>query len=128
MRDAFLINIQFQIMKIRNIQIVLTIISITIIGFACSKSSDNTNTVPTTCNPNTSFSQTVLPILNTNCNLSGCHDPNNAAELNNFTVVHDNAAQIKASVVAGRMPKGRSFNATDKAALICWIDNGAKNN
>jgi hypothetical protein len=116
-------------MKIKNIQIVLTIISITIIGFACSKGSDTANAVATTCNPNTSFSQTVLPILNTNCNLSGCHDPNNAAELNNFTVVHDNAAQIKASVVSGRMPKGKFFfNATDKAALICWIDNGAKNN
>lgn len=84
-------------MKIKNIQIVLIIITITIIGFACSKSSDTTNTVAT------------------NCNLTGCHDPNNAA-------------QIKASVVCGRMPKGRSFNATDKAALICWINNGAKNN
>ena len=115
-------------MKIKNIQLILTILAITIIGFACSKTADSSTAVSTTCNPNTSFSQTVLPILNTNCNLSGCHDPNNAAELNNFTVVHDNAAQIKASVVSGRMPKGRSFNATDKAALICWIDNGAKNN
>lgn len=115
-------------MKIKYTQIIFCIVTITLIGIACSKSSDTTTAVAATCNPNTSFSQTVLPILNTNCNLSGCHDPNNAAELNNFTVVHDNAAQIKASVVSGRMPKGRSFNATDKAALICWIDNGAKNN
>ena len=107
-------------MKIKYIQISLTIIAITIIAFACSKSADTTTAVASTCNPNTSFSQTVLPILNTNCNLSGCHDPNNAAELNNFQVVHDNAAQIKASVVSGRMPKGRSFNTTDKNALI-WI-------
>lgn len=115
-------------MKIKHIQLVLSLAAFTIIGFACSKGSDTTTALATTCNPNTSFSQTVLPILNSTCNLSGCHDPNNAAELNNFQVVHDNAAQIKASVVSGRMPKGKSFNATDKAALLCWIDNGAKNN
>ena len=115
-------------MKIKYLPSVLSLLTIIFIMNACSKSSESTSAVATTCNPNTSFSQTVLPILNSTCNLSGCHDPNNAAELNNFQVVHDNAAQIKASIVSGRMPKGRSFNATDKAALICWIDNGAKNN
>jgi hypothetical protein len=115
-------------MKFKFVQIFLITISLSIIVFACSKSSDNTMAVAATCNPNTSFSKTVLPILNSTCNFSGCHDPNNAAELNNFQVVHDNAAQIKASVVSGRMPKGKAFNATDKNALICWIDNGAKNN
>jgi hypothetical protein len=115
-------------MKLKYVQFFLITSSLSIIIFACSKSADTTTAVATTCNPNTSFSQTVLPILNSTCNLSGCHDPNNAAELNNFQVVHDNAAQIKASVVSGRMPKGKAFNTADKNALICWIDNGAKNN
>jgi hypothetical protein len=103
-------------------------LAVILISISCSKSNDSATTASATCNPNTSFAQTVLPILNNNCNLSGCHDPNNAAILNNYQVVHDNAAQIKASVVSGRMPKGKTFNATDKNALICWIDNGAKNN
>ena len=116
-------------MKKLHLGLLFFAIAASIIIVSCSKSSDTANTaVSATCNPNTSFSQTVLPILNSTCNLSGCHDPNNAAELNNYQVVHDNAAQIKASVVSGRMPKGKTFNATDKNALLCWIDNGAKNN
>ena len=126
MRDAFLIN--FFMRKI-NRAFPFFALAVILISISCSKSSDSSTTaVSATCNPNTSFSQTVLPILNSTCNLSGCHDPNNAAELNNYQVVHDNAAQIKASVVSGRMPKGKTFNATDKNALLCWIDNGAKNN
>jgi hypothetical protein len=103
-------------------------LAVILISISCSKSNDSATTASATCNPNTSFAQTVLPILNNNCNLSGCHDPNNAAILNNYQVVHDNAAQIKASIVTGRMPKGRNLTSADKAAIICWIDNGAKNN
>jgi hypothetical protein len=106
----------------------LIVLVVILIIVSCSKSNDSNLAVSTTCNPNTSFAQAVLPILNNNCNLSGCHDPNNAAILNNYQVVHNNAAQIKASIVTGRMPKGRTLAAADKAAIICWIDNGAKNN
>jgi len=57
-----------------------------------------------------------------------CHDENNAAPLNNFQVVHDNASQIRASVSSGRMPRGKTLSVADKTAILCWIDNGAKNN
>ncbi len=96
---------------------------------ACSKNdSSNSNTTNTTCNPNTSFSSTILPLFNASCNLSGCHDGPNAAQLNTFQVVHDNATQIRASISSGRMPKGGTLTTAQKNSIYCWIDNGAKNN
>ena len=87
-----------------------------------------TNTANTTCNANTSFSATILPLFNTSCNLSGCHDGPNAAQLNTYQVVHDNATQIRASISSGRMPKGGTLTTAQKNSIYCWIDNGAKNN
>ena len=96
---------------------------------SCSKSdSSTTNTTNTTCNANTSFSATILPLFNTSCNLSGCHDGPNAAQLNTYQVVHDNATQIRASISSGRMPKGGTLTTAQKNSIYCWIDNGAKNN
>ena len=115
-------------MKIRSYQVYLLVIGLTIVGIACSKSSTDTTPVVATCDANTSFSKTILPLFNSTCNTSGCHDGPNAASLNNFQVVHDNASQIKASIASGRMPKDKALAVTDKNAILCWIDNGAKNN
>lgn len=103
-------------------------LAFSIILNACSKSSSNNSAASTTCNPNTSFSATILPLFNTSCNTNGCHDGNNAAALNVYQVIHDNATQIRASVSTGRMPKDKPLSATDKNAILCWIDNGSKNN
>jgi hypothetical protein len=112
------------------IKSIVSTLIIFIFILSCSKSSDSstTNTANTTCNANTSFSATILPLFNTSCNVSGCHDGPNAAQLNNFQVVHDNAAQIRASISSGRMPKGGSLTTAQKNAIFCWIDNGAKDN
>lgn len=104
----------------------------TFIGFSvvsCSKSDTTaTNTANATCDANTSFNATILPLFNSTCNLSGCHDGPNAAALNNFQVVHDNATQIRASISSGRMPRGGTLTTAQKNSIFCWIDNGAKNN
>lgn len=108
--------------------VLIVFIGVSASFISCSKSdAGNTNT-SNSCNPNTSFSATILPLFNTSCNVSGCHDGPNAAQLNNFQVVHDNAAQIRASISSGRMPKGGSLTTVQKNAIYCWIDNGAKNN
>ena len=109
---------------------ILYITTVCLIILSCSKSdsSNATTTTNTSCNPNTSFSSTILPLFNTSCNLSGCHDGPNAAQLNTYQVIHDNATQIKASISTGRMPKGGTLTTTQKNAIYCWIDNGAKNN
>jgi hypothetical protein len=108
----------------------LSLFVICIVVMACSKSDTATTNTTTTnaCNANTSFNATILPLFNTSCNVSGCHDGPNAAQLNTFQVVHDNAAQIKASVSSGRMPRGSTLTTAQKNAIYCWIDNGAKDN
>lgn len=110
----------------------LTIIALLVIGnllfISCSKNGGTTTTTNSTCDANTSFSTTILPLFNASCNLSGCHDGPNAAQLNTFQVVHDNATQIRASISSGRMPKGGTLTKAQKNSIYCWIDNGAKNN
>ena len=115
-------------MKIKSYQVYLLTITFIMVVVACSKNAATDTPVAATCDPNTSFSKTILPLFNSTCNTSGCHDGPNAAELNNFQVVHDNASQIRASISTGRMPKGKALAITDKTAILCWIDNGAKNN
>jgi hypothetical protein len=115
-------------MKIKSNQVYILTITFIMVVVACSKNSATDTPVAATCDPNTSFSKTILPLFNSTCNTSGCHDGPNAAALNNFQVVHDNASQIRASISTGRMPKGKALAITDKNAIFCWIDNGAKNN
>ncbi|MBC7655143.1 MAG: hypothetical protein H7098_11825 [Oligoflexus sp.] len=93
--------------------------------YGCKKSSTSAAIY---CDPAISYSKTVKPILVTNCTQSNCHDGNNLTSLANYDIAHGGAAQIKSDVISGRMPRGGSLNSTDKSAIICWIDNGARNN
>lgn len=104
------------------------IITFSLFEIACSKSSNNTSNLEYVCDSNISFSNTVKPILDHNCNYIGCHDDQVITALNSYQVVHDGAAQIKLSILTGKMPKNRTISAADKNAIFCWIDNGAKNN
>lgn len=116
-------------MKIKSPRVYYLFFSCIFLMVACSKNTaTNTAMDMSTCNPNTSFSKTILPLFTSTCNTSGCHDGPNAAALDNFQVVHDNASQIRASVSSGRMPRGKTLSVADKTAILCWIDNGAKNN
>jgi hypothetical protein len=115
-------------MKIRSYQVYLWVLTFTMGVVACSKNAADTTPVVASCDANTSFSKTILPLFKSTCNTSGCHDGPNAASLNNFQVVHDNASQIRASIATGRMPKGMTLAVVEKNAILCWIDNGAKNN
>ncbi|NCW12403.1 MAG: hypothetical protein EBV82_04415 [Chitinophagia bacterium] len=102
------------------------IIFITITHLYCtSKSVDSSSN---TCDPTISFSKTIKPILDANCNMTGCHDDQVITALKDYQTVHDGAAQIKLSIVTGKMPKNRTITTSEKNAIFCWIDNGAKNN
>jgi len=46
----------------------------------------------------------------------------------NFIVVKDAFIQIRDVVSRGIIPKNSILPAVDKAAIICWIDSGTKNN
>jgi hypothetical protein len=115
-------------MQISSPKKILLLFSIFILSthFYCtSKSVDSTSN---TCDPAISFSKTIKPILDANCNMSGCHDNLVMTSLKEFQTVHDAAAQIKSALVTGKMPKNRTITTAEKNAIYCWIDNGAKNN
>lgn len=91
------------------------------------KKNDTAQTI-TLCDPSTSYKNKVKAILISNCTSSGCHDGNPLPSLADYLTAHDAAQQIKTAVSNGVMPKNATMNATDKAALICWLQNGAQNN
>lgn len=100
---------------------------------------------PTTnCNPDSVyFVNQILPILSSNCTMSGCHDNITHAEGVNLTgytnimrqVVAGNAANsklyksiIKTNNEIMPPPPMAPLTATQKALVQKWINQGAKNN
>lgn len=95
-----------------------------------------------------SFSRNILPILNVNCAITGCHNDGSAAgglRLNGYTnllkgsrygaVVYPYDAQSSKLVkrIKGietpRMPKDRpSLSTSDQGLISNWINGGARNN
>jgi hypothetical protein len=80
------------------------------------------------CDLTISYNTTIKPIISKNCNLSGCHDGSTTTSLADYITLRDGAVQIKSAVSTGRMPKNATLSVSDKNAIICWVDNGAKNN
>jgi hypothetical protein len=102
---------------------------------SCTKSSVNNNGNTTnnnvTCTGTKSFASDVSPIIQTVCATSGCHDAssvNGPGPLTNYQQVFNARTTIRPAIVSGVMPKNSSLSASQKSAIICWIDNGASNN
>jgi len=97
-----------------------------------SKITDNT--------PEISFSKEVLPIFQTGCAISGCHDEQTAKE----DEIYTNYQNISSSVEPGNpenskvykaitnyfetMPPEKPLSSEDRAKIRLWILQGAKNN
>jgi hypothetical protein len=90
----------------------------------------------TTYTPNCSgaaiqFSANVLPIIQSSCTGSGCHNAgsgNGPGELSTYAQINAAKTQIRAAVLSGSMPKSGTLTAAQKNSIICWIDAGAANN
>ncbi len=77
----------------------------------------------------TSLELDILPILTTNCALSGCHDGNGSLpDWSDMTEVINNAANIKTRTGNGSMPPNGSISDNEIEAIACWVDDGALNN
>jgi hypothetical protein len=106
----------------KKVQVIVLIILI----IGCKKNEIIESSIP--CDPLTSYSSKVKNIFVTNCTLSGCHDGNPLPSLADYNIAHDASAQIRDAVNRNIMPINGNLSSADKAAIICWIDNGAKNN
>jgi len=79
----------------------------------------------------TSFSQSVLPIIQANCAVSGCHAGQQQPTLQSHTQISSNASKIKLRTSNGTMPppqSGNSLTQEEIDAIACWVDAGAPNN
>ena len=120
---------------------VIAIAGISIL-IACSKSSSDTTppaggggagggTLDCSTNTTKAFAADVSPIIQTKCATDGaCHgsgSTNGPGPLLNYTAISNAAAQIRSAVASGAMPKTGSLTTAQKNSILCWVDNGAKN-
>ena len=82
--------------------------------------------------PAKSFVTDVSPVFQTSCTInSGCHgtgSSNGPGLLLNYSQIFNARADIRSAVASGHMPLNSTLTATQKNAILCWIDSGAPNN
>jgi hypothetical protein len=112
----------------KKVFIAATIIAIIGTIISCSKTSDYTPD----CSTTKSYATDVSPVITSTCATnSGCHAAGSSqgpGALTNYQQVFNNRSAIRSSVASGMMPQDGSLSASQKNALLCWIDNGAPNN
>ena len=80
---------------------------------------------------NKAFAADVNPIIQSRCNVPGCHSAgstNGPGPLTNYTQVAAAASSVRSAISSGRMPQGGALTAAQKNSILCWIDSGAPNN
>lgn len=76
---------------------------------------------------NINFDATIKPILNANCNISGCHNGDLGASrnFNVFQTVVTNAQNIKLRTQNRTMPPTGSLSQEEIDLIACWVDGGS---
>ncbi|OJU27132.1 MAG: hypothetical protein BGN92_11145 [Sphingobacteriales bacterium 41-5] len=77
------------------------------------------------------FSADVMPIIQSKCTGSGCHnatDRANGFAFTSYAAISAQAAAINSAVQSGVMPKVGSLTAEQKLIIKCWATSGALNN
>jgi len=99
--------------------------------FACTKSAEQ-KTTTVDCTVEKSFNADIKPIAQNSCSMdTDCHGAGSTSgpgELLTYSEIFNARAAIRAAVASGVMPKDATLSASDKNAILCWIDNGATNN
>jgi hypothetical protein len=81
---------------------------------------------------NITYDNTIGPLMNTNCAVSGCHDGNSG--LTGYTnyaavkVIVDNGKLEQRVLVQKDMPPSVPLTSCELAQFQAWIDNGAPEN
>lgn len=80
----------------------------------------------------TSFSQTVSPIIQANCAVSGCHvTGQQLPTLETYDQIASNANKIKTRTSNGTMPPSTAMSSLTQQQIddiACWVDAGAPEN
>ncbi len=81
-------------------------------------------------NSSVSYVNDIKPILDTNCNVAGCHNGSLGAtrDWRTYANVKDNAAFIKTRTANKTMPPSGPLTQKQIDQITCWVDDGALNN
>ncbi len=119
----------------KNIFILTLVTSIAVLtGIGCSKSSGGGGggtTVNCATITNKAFAADVSPIIQSTCNISGCHaagSTNGPGPLTTYNEVFNARTRVRTAISTGAMPQGSTLSTAQKNSIICWIDGGAPNN
>ena len=79
-----------------------------------------------------SYTQTIEPIIETNCAVSGCHvTGQQRPTLETYEQIAANADRITFRTSNGTMPpssSGKVLTQSEIDAINCWVDDGAQEN
>jgi hypothetical protein len=110
----------------------LVILSLFLLVFGCSKTSDTSSASTTTCSSTISFATDVNPLISTYCATnSSCHgtgSSNGPGALTTYAQIYNARTSISSDVSSGVMPRGTTLTSAQKTMITCWISNGAQNN
>ncbi|MBT1686993.1 hypothetical protein [Dawidia soli] len=78
------------------------------------------------------YTQNIVPVINTKCAFTGCHD--GASGIPDWKVLsnlQEHAAEVQRrtqlpATDPDHMPRTGSLTESEKNALYCWIENGAR--
>lgn len=89
-------------------------------------------TVNVTVNNNSGlkYNSEIRDIFVSRCSTPTCHGGSQNPNLTTLSAIQTNKAGIRSRVSSGNMPKNNETNMTEqeRQKVICWIDDGAKNN
>lgn len=78
------------------------------------------------CDPNTSFTTSIKPIIDNNC--VECHGGSRFPNLSTYSGVSANANIVLEEVESGRMPTTGPLSIEQIDLIKCWVENGALDN
>lgn len=117
---------------------VFVIVSISFL-YACKKTNSAGNPggggnppfTPNCTSAAINFTNDVVPIFQSVCGQSGCHNSgstNGPGPLTTHAQINAAKSSVRASIISGFMPRNTTLSAAQKNSIICWIDAGAPNN
>jgi hypothetical protein len=90
----------------------------------------NSNTLNCSAVPKT-FAADVKAIIANNCTAASCHNSgsgNGPGALVTYAQIAAAKVKVRSSVASGAMPQGGTLTSAQKNTILCWIDDGAKDN
>lgn len=114
------------------LSVTIVVLIIFMIGSCSDNDLDETN--EDTCTTEISYANDVNSILQTKCNIAGCHNGSlgDARDWTDFETLKSRAQAVKQMVENRQMPPPSSpagqLSADQIQTISCWVDQGALNN